>query len=176
MRPTEYHEQVCLRIPCLRQCLDQKRATFIALENKWFQDTALFDGEFKQQNRVELVTQIRNPLDRYVSNYFFDCEVAKNFHEPLAVKQLPLIQRLKRWHSHGHYAGEASMWNMYVRVLSNQKERDRTVTDHELETAKTALDQFDLVVVLEMPDAAALWNGKYGMRLPHLKGVLQRIY
>ena len=33
-----------------------------------------------------------------------------------------------------------------------------------------ALDQFDLVTVLEMSDSSALWEAKYGMKIEHSNG------
>ena len=166
-------------IDFVSQCLHQNKATFIATENHWFLNTSIINKEFKRQNRIELVTQIRNPFARFVSNYFFDVK----YHaigEPQRIKNISLIQRLRRYHSCGEgseYDVQCSVhwqavndWNMYVRVLTNQFDRNYNVTEQDLEIAKGELDKFDLVTVLEMPNLGDLWKEKYGMNIRHSNG------
>lgn len=136
------------------------------MENYYFR--SVIDSEFKQQNRIELVTQIRNPFTRFVSNYVFGLE-HKEYSETAGVSELSFVQRLRLYHSYrGHPKfPDTNSWNMYCRVLSRQFQRTRNVTAEDLETAKSALDAFDLVTVLEMEDAADLWAARYGLGILH---------
>lgn len=145
-------------IEFLTYCRDHD-TTFIATENEWFQSPSAFDEDFKFRYRLELVTQIRNPFDRFISNYFF----IKDFN-PFRQMQVPFVQRLEMYHSleRAHHFTD---WNMYVRVLSSQF--DRNVTEKDLETAKRELDKFDLVTVMEMPDVSDVWSAKYGFNMQH---------
>ena len=162
-------------IDFFRRCLHSNHATFIATENNWFRSASVINEAFKRQNRIELVTQLRNPFSRFVSNYFFDLKF-RNIKPP----NMSLIEKLKWYHSCRKATGPAARckfkfnatndWNMYVRVLSSQFDRDRNVTEHDLEIAKKELNKFDLVTVLEMSDAAALWKAQYGMTMTHSNG------
>ena len=81
----------------IARCLNENGATFIAAENSWFQNVSIINEEFKRQNRIELVTQFRNPFARFVSNYFFDLKT-RRIREPVKVMSLPLIERLRLYH------------------------------------------------------------------------------
>ena len=146
-------------IAFLSFCRDHE-TTFIATENDWFHSPSAFDEEFKLRNRIELVTQIRNPFDRFISNYFFSHQDSR----PSTQTQVPFVQRLMLYHLRKttHHFTER---NMYVRVLS--KQFDHNVTAKDLEIAKRELDKFDLVTVLEMPDVIKIWAAKYGMNILH---------
>ena len=151
-------------------CLHQNGATFIAMENDYFRESQLIDDAFKQRNRIELVTQIRDPFTRFNSNYFFDIRLGV-YSEPkaLSLGNVSLADRLRAYHEctrcfrkKGNFHG-MNDWNMYVRVLSNQYDRNRNVTEQDLETAKKELDKFDLVTVLEETQGAVLWQRKYNI-------------
>ena len=139
----------------LSYCRDHG-TTFIATENEWFHSPSVFNEEFKLRYRIELVTQIKNPFDRFISNYFFSAQ--------FLWLQVPFVQRLKMYHLR-KMTHHFTDWNMYVRVLSSQF--DHNVTEKDLEIAKRELDKFDLVTVLEMPDVAKIWTAKYGMNIQH---------
>ena len=173
------------------QGLHADHVTFIAMENHWFRNASMVDELFKRKNSLELATQLRNPFSRFLSNYLF----AVQFHEieqSEAMANLTLVARLRAYHlcvdvggmesdslelcsagKRARYNG-TNEWNMFVRVLSNNFDREHEVTENDLETAKSELDKFDLVTVLEMPDNAALWSAKYGIDVGHINR--QRAY
>jgi len=156
------------------ECLNENNATFIATENRYFRSAPAIDTAFKRQNRIELVTQIRNPFDRFVSNFFFDLRLGA-YRESESVRDLSFVQRLKRYHSCGDGPGFAALcslqfngtndWNMYIRVLTDQFNRSQKVTAEALDVAKSEMDKFDLVTVLEMESASDLWAAKYGLEV-----------
>merc|ERR1719273_2518872 len=86
-----------------------------------------------------------------------------------------LVERLKEYRS-SPTTHKASHWNMFVRVL-NQK-FSGNVTEKHLQIAKRELDKFDLVVVMEMDDAADLWRANCGLSIEHRNANIhyQQIY
>ena len=137
----------------LNKTLNTNLATFIAAENHWFQNTSIIDEEYKLQNRLELVTQIRNPFKRFLSNFFFDARTG-SYVESAATQRLPFIDRLRRYHSCPHRdppKREANCtvwtkfnatndWNMFVRVLSTQFEFQQELSEEALNVALKELE------------------------------------
>merc|ERR1712110_763066 len=155
-------------IQFISYCLNKKHVTFIATENHWFENRSIIDDEFKEHNRIELVTQLRDPLDRFISNYLYSLRGGA-YVESDKVQKLNIIDRLKEFHESTIRSkfDATNDWNMYVRVLTTQFDSNHTVTEDDLAMALVELEKFDLVTVLEMSDAAALWEAKYGMIIKH---------
>ena len=165
--------------------------TFIAMENRWFNNERT--NYLYSRRCVELVTQLRDPFTRFLSNYLF----AVKFHEirqSNTMKNMSLIERLREYNlcitlennkrhwkrrcklkghnccvtSKGDGYAVSNQYNMYTRILSGNFNRNYTLTIRDLEVAKRELDQFDLVTVMEMPGTAELWKAKYGMEIGHV--------
>jgi len=143
--------------------------TFIAAENNWFSGPSGFDERLREEYRMMLVTQIRDPFSRFVSDFLFQ-QRKDDWQQFLAPKVYDgaLLERLKGYHLERH---RGTHWNMYVRVLNRQF--DRNVTEEDLEIAKRELDKFDLVVVMEIDDSAQLWRANCGFNIEHRKANIQ---
>ena len=175
----------------LQNALHKNKATFIATENHWFHNTSIINEEFKQQHRIELVTQIRNPFDRFLSNFFFDTHTdSPSYVESNETKELSFIQRLRRYHScpqkdppkkpancsvFTRY-NATNDWNMYVRVLTTQFHRDHELTEKDLKIAMREMDKFDFVTVLDMPGNAELWEKRYNTTMKHKRYYAASVY
>ena len=144
--------------------------TFLAVENEWFGSPSGFDERLKEEYRMKLVTQLRDPFSRYFSNFLYD-ENGPFTRSMNIVLWHPeyhgsLVERLKEYHSR-HTSFHGSHLNMFVRVLNMKWSGN--VTEEDLEIAKRELDKFDLVVVMEMDDAAKLWKANHGFNIEHRK-------
>lgn len=156
-------------------CLHDEGATFITAENHWF-NNAMTDYLY-HDHKIELVTQLRNPFARFLSNYLF----AVKFHEiehSKTMENMTLTERLRVYNQCNASTDctvtklflypASNAYNMYTRVLSGKLDGNYSVTVQDLDTAKRKLDTFDLVTVMEMPDNAMLWKAKYGMEMGHV--------
>ena len=72
--------------------------------------------------------------------------------------------------------GGTNDWNIYVRVLSAQFDRDHVVTEQDLDIAMKEMDKFDFVAVLDMPGSAALWETRYNTKMEHALGTPASLY
>eukprot|EP01084_Bolivina_argentea_P238761 401154_1 len=156
----------------LSLCLNHKHISFIAMENNYFWNRDIINDQFKKRNKIEIVTQIRDPFDRFLSNYYFDIKY-KFYTTPINLfykKKTSLIDRLKAYHKFNNFEGNVKgkqLWNMYVRVLTNNFDPIRNVTADDLQIAKHELDKFDMVSVLDKYETLELWTIKYGLSITH---------
>ena len=80
---------------------------------------------------MELVTQIRNPFNRFISDYFY---VQRYMQRPYTLDML-FVSRSKRYHQSASYHHETHA-NMYVTVLTSQFDTEYNVHGEDLEIAK----------------------------------------
>ena len=105
--------------------------TFIATEWALPQLDAL-----KQDDSTIIVTVVRDPLARFVSNFYYDLH---NGYTTARSIQTYVNSSSRTF----------TMDNYYCRILAKLDNRNSTVTRREFETAKETLAKFDTVVSLE---------------------------
>lgn len=110
---------------------EEKGVTFVATE--WGTPNIEY---LRSDNRVVLVTCLRNPLDRYVSNFYYDLY---NGYTP--------ARTLFEYESSRNRA--ITTFNYYCRVLLNINESSTKIGSKEFDTAASTLEKFDVCISLE---------------------------
>jgi len=128
------------------------KVQFIAFEWNYFKNVEEID-----KSRIRLVTCIRDPYSRFVSNMFAHGANASELLNPLT------------WMNRDFHLKKGNLWvnfnmpNYYVKMLNGYgDEPHREVSREDLETAKLHLNDFDVVVILEVAESFRLLK-KYGI-------------
>ncbi len=89
-----------------------------------------------EDHRVKLITCLRDPLDRFVSNFYFDLyygfTLARKLEDYVATR-----------------GRSFTMFNYYCRVLSGHNNSPHDVNDAIFARAKDALSKFDICIILQ---------------------------
>ncbi len=98
-------------------------------------------GILSADPRVVLITCLRDPLTRFVSNFYFDL-----YHGFARANSLETFVNSRQ---------NSTMYNYYCRVFANVSDDLRVIGEAEFATARTALHAFDHVAVLETPNSVS---------------------
>ncbi|MBF2033961.1 MAG: sulfotransferase family 2 domain-containing protein [Leptolyngbyaceae cyanobacterium T60_A2020_046] len=109
---------------------ERQGVTFVATEWRLPNPTILANDP-----RVKLVTCLRDPLRRFVSNFYYDLYYGSTQARDLA--------------SYVGSKGEFSMFNYYCRILAQHNRAALEVSAEEFQAAQRVLEQFDCTVILE---------------------------
>ena len=118
----------------LKQFIDQcekQGVTFVATE--WGLPDVTFIGK---DDRIILITCLRQPLSRLVSNFYYDLYYG--------------YTQAKKIEDYIATSGETfTMFNYYSRILSGHDNNSEDVTEALFLKAKKALNEFDLCLIME---------------------------
>lgn len=118
----------------LKQFVDscqEQAVTFVATE--W----GLPDIDYLySDSRVTLITCIRDPIERYISNFYYDLyngyTLARSLYEYESSRERTI-----------------TMFNYYCRVLSNHQNHLSKVMSGDFDIARSTLEKFDICIFLE---------------------------
>jgi hypothetical protein len=88
--------------------------------------------------RVTIITCLRDPLERFISNFNFDFWSG--------------YTHCKSIEEYVNSSGSFTMFNYYCRILSQHNENPKPITIREFQEAKFLLSLFDYLVILEKQD------------------------
>jgi len=132
--------------------LNHMKVQFIASEWNYFKHVEEIDISC-----ISLVTCIRDPYARFVSNMFVNGANASELLNPLTWMNRDI--QLKR----GNLWVNFNKPNYYVKMMNGYgDEPQREVSREDLETAKRNLNDFDVVIILEVAESFRLLK-KYGI-------------
>lgn len=130
-RPLPLWEYTAGELLCFVDECESLGVTFVATEWGLPDITAL-----SQDTRVLLLACLRHPLDRYVSNFYFDLYLGFTPARNLA----SYVGSRKR---------TITMFNYYCRVLSGHDNKGAEITEKEYTVARNNLSKFDCVIAVE---------------------------
>ena len=110
---------------------EEKGVTFVATE--W--GLPILDVLAKNP-RVTLITCLRNPIDRFVSNFYYDL-----------YNEFTMAKKINEYINSSKSA--FTMFNYYTRVLSKHDNNPQNINEDFFYKAKDRLDQFDCCLILE---------------------------
>jgi len=138
------------------QNLTQMKVKFVAFEWNYFKHFEAIDT-----SQIRLLTSIRDPYARYVSNMFANNANRKEISNPIWWMNRDLQWN---WAYPQHFWVSYNKPNYYVRMMNGfGDEPHREVNQEHLETAKRNLDYFDVVIILEIAESFCLLR-KFGVK------------
>eukprot|EP01084_Bolivina_argentea_P027723 51510_1 len=159
--------------------IDFKRlgVSFIAMENQYFHYAHSINNiNFKKQYQISLITQLRHPYKRFLSNFFYEIKW-EMYKENVSIWNPNIMQRLLSFHNgDGEYFDQItncwSSWNLYIRILTlncNNELKDEQINETHLLMAKRELDKFDTITIVDKLETFELLNIKYGIKINKLR-------
>jgi len=134
--------------------LRQMKVEFVGFEWNYFKHIEEIDT-----SQIRLLTCIRDPYTRFVSSMFA--------HSVERLNPLSWMKRNLKWNkakTKQHFWVNYNKPNFYVKMMNGfGDEPDREVNWEHLETAKRNLDEFDVVIILEIAESFRLMK-KYGVK------------
>ena len=160
--------------------LNINNTSFIAIENEYFinvDPNIIINSNYVlnvvRYRKIELITQFRDPFDRYLSAFFYEINT-RWYRETNSMKKNDIKQRLLSFHNIEGYEKKGAVsgnheWNMYIRIFRRKFNNTIKINETDLFLAQKELDKFNTITILEIKETHKLLEYKYGIYIDNKK-------